>query len=225
MKSQLKVVFIACLCFLSLSTSASQYQYYGYHSSAQFKVTITNITKGISFTPLLAATHNHRASFFTVGEAASEEVSRIAEGGDISGLKALLDGSSNVLATANSEGLLNPGDSVELVIDGNRRNRLVSIVAMLLPTNDAMVALLGGKLPSHGKVTYYLDAYDGGTETNDEYCANIPGPQCGGIPFSPEDSGEGYIYPSPGIHGEADLSEQAYEWKGAVAKVVIERVN
>lgn len=223
MKSQLKVVLVACLCFISLNASASQY--YGYQPTKQFKVTITNITKGIYFTPLLTATHNRHASFFTVGEVASEEISRVAEGGDISGLKALLDGSDNVLATTNSEGLLAPGQSVELTIDGNRRNRLVSIVAMLLPTNDAMVALLGGKLPHHGKATYFLNAYDGGTETNDEYCANIPGPQCGGIPFSPEDSGEGYIYPSPGIHGEADLSKQAYQWQGAVAKVVIEKVN
>lgn len=223
MKLKLSTFILLLSAFITTSVSAN---YYGYHhSSKQYKVTITNITKGVSFTPLLTATHNRNASFFTVGEPASEAVSRIAEGGDISVLKTMLDDSSDVFSTTNSEGLLAPGASVELMLDGHRRYGKISIAAMLLPTNDAMVALLGKKLPKRGKVTYFLKAYDGGTETNDEYCGNIPGPHCGGVPFSPEDAGEGYIYPSPAIHGEADLTREAYNWDGAVAKVVIEVVR
>ena len=96
---------------------------------------------------------------------------------------------------------------------------------MLLPTNDTIVALRSKALPwyRHGKMTYYMKAYDGGSETNDELCANIPGPHCAGVPFSPEDEGEGYIYPSPGIHGEADLSRATYNWHGPVAMVTIVR--
>ena len=223
MKFKLPLLLLVLSLVISVSATANQYGYY--HAKKQYKITVTNITKGVSFTPLLTAVHNRNASFFKVGEAASEPVSRIAEGGDISVLKTILDDSSNVFSTTNSEGLLAPGASVELMLDGHRRYGKISIAAMLLPTNDAMVALLGKKLPKRGKVTYFLRAYDGGTETNDEYCGNIPGPHCGGVPFSPEDAGEGYIYPSPAIHGEADLSRQAYNWDGAVAKVVIEVVR
>ena len=219
MKLKLSILLLVISSFISLSASANK------NDNKQYKVTITNITKGVSFTPLLAATHNHNARLFTVGEEASAEVSRVAEGGDISALKALLDDSENVFSTTNSEGLLAPGESVELTIDSNRRFRKVSIAAMLLPTNDAIAALLGKKLPKKGKVVYFLRAYDGGTETNDENCNNIPGPHCGGVPFSPEDTGEGYVYPSPGIHGEGDLSRQTYNWGGAVAKVVIEAIK
>ena len=190
-----------------------------------YKVSVTNITKGISFTPFLAATHNRHVSLFTVGEAVTDEVSRVAEGGDISGLQAVLDGSHSVHSTASTEGLLMPGQSVELMIDSNRRNRRLSLISMLLPTNDTLAAAQSVKLPRHGKVSYLVNAYDAGTETNDEYCASIPGPYCGGAPFSPEDDGEGYAYPSPGIHGSADLSTEAYQWDGPVVKVTIERMH
>lgn len=223
MKIKLSMLLLVISSVFSMSVTANQYGYY--HAKKHYKVTITNITKGVSFTPLLVATHNKDARFFTVGEPASEAVSRIAEGGDIAPLKEILDDSDDVFSTANSEGLLAPGASVEIMLGGHRRFNKVSIAAMLLPTNDAMVALLSKKLPRREKVTYFLKAYDGGTETNDEFCSNIPGPACGGTPFSPEDAGEGYIYPSPAIHGEADLTREAYNWDGAVAKVVIEVVK
>jgi hypothetical protein len=73
-----------------------------------------------------------------------------------------------------------------------------------------MLALQGAKLPKYGKATYYINAYYAGTETNDEYYANIPGPHCGDAPFSPEEDGEGFIFPSLTIHGEADLSRETY---------------
>ena len=223
MKLKFSMLLLVLSSIISLGATADKYD--NKHANKQYKVTITNLTKGISFTPLLAATHNRHARFFTVGEPASEMVSRIAEGGDISMLKTALDDSDNVFSTTNSQGLLAPGASVELTLESHRKFKKLSIAAMLLPTNDTMVALLGKELPKKGTKVYFLSAYDGGTETNDEYCNNIPGPHCGGVPFSPDDAGEGYVYPSPAIHGEADLSRQMYDWDGAVAKVVIEVVK
>jgi|TARA_R110001599_G_C12132481_1_gene649865 hypothetical protein len=219
MKLKLSILVLVLSSIISLGASA------GKNDNKAYKVTVTNLTKGVSFTPLLVATHNRDISFFKVGEPASKMIERIAEGGDISMLKTALDDSRNVLSTTNSEGLLAPGASVELTMERHGKYKQISIAAMLLPTNDTMVALLGKSLPKKGKQVYFLKAYDGGTETNDEYCNNIPGPHCGGVPFSPEDAGEGYIYPSPAIHGEADLSRQMYNWNGAVAKVVIEVVK
>jgi hypothetical protein len=224
MKINLKLITTICATCLSLQASASDWGSYGdqYEKTRDYKVTITNLTKGVSFTPLLAATHNRNVSLFTLGEAASDNVSRVAEGGDVSGLNTELSQSDDVHATTTSAGLLGPGESVTLDIKGTKRAKNLSIISMLLPTNDTMVALRGVKLPRFGSKTVLLSAYDGGTETNDESCANIPGPHCGGTPFSPEDVGEGYVYPSPSIHGEGDLSAKEYQWDGVVAKVVIE---
>jgi len=192
-----------------------------------YSVTVTNLTKGISFTPLLTTTHNKDVKLFEVGQVASDELSRVAEGGVVSVLKDSLDLSDNVASTHTTSGLLLPGKSINYTITSQSFVSFVSIASMALPTNDTLVALNHAVLPGYrtGIDTYYMTAYDAGTETNDELCVNIPGPRCGGTPFSPEDSGEGYIFPAQGIHGEADLKRSTYDWRGKVAKVVIKRIR
>ena len=96
---------------------------------------------------------------------------------------------------------------------------------MLLPTNDTFVGLDAVRLPLRGKATFYANAYDAGSEPNDELCVNIPGPTCGGIGISAEEGGEGYVFPSPGIHGEGDLSVAQYNWQGPVAKVTVKVIK
>ncbi|NRA55906.1 MAG: hypothetical protein HRU23_17345 [Gammaproteobacteria bacterium] len=220
MKFNHKVLMLAAAVSLSFQASANYN-----HQGRTYQVTVTNITKGINFTPLLAASHLKSFSLFSVGSAASQNIINIAEGGDISGLNQELANVDEVYNTAATAGLLMPGMSVELEVTASGRYRQLSLVAMALPTNDTLVAMLGMTLPKKRNmpVTYYMKAYDGGSETNDELCANIPGPHCAGVPFSPEDEGEGYIYPSPGIHGEADLSRATYNWHGPVAMVTIVR--
>jgi len=211
-----KCIAVAALAFLSSSALAGGW--------SEYKVTITNITKGQSFTPLILAAHKPSIGFFELGEEASPEIAAIAEGGDIAPLTALLEESPMVKSITNTEGLLGPGESVEAVIETKSRFFRLSMAAMLLPTNDTFVALDAVRLPFYGKKTVLATAYDAGSETNDELCSSIPGPQCGGAPFSPEDSGEGYVYISPGIHGIGDLETSEYDWRGKVAKVVIERM-
>jgi len=220
MKIKKHLLVLVAASVISFQASAN---YYHGHT---YKVTITNLTKGISFTPLLATSHHKSLSVFNLGEAATQNIINIAEGGDISGLNQELMDSHKAFDTTSSAGLLGPGMSVELELDSTAPYREISIVSMALPTNDTLVALRGKKLPrsKHKPVTYFMRAYDAGSEMNDELCSNIPGPHCGGVPFSPEDEGEGYIYPSPGIHGEADLSRAAYDWNGPVAKVTIMRM-
>lgn len=189
-----------------------------------YEVTITNVTKGVYFTPLLNVAHSRRVQLFEVGEAASAGLGEVAEGGAVDTLISELSSADATADVAVAEGLLAPGSSTTVTIEANPY-QVFSLAAMLLPTNDTFVALNGVRLPRYGSRTYFASAYDGGTETNDEICANIPGPQCGGTPFSPEDEGEGYVFPAPGIHGEADLSVATYNWQGAVAKVTIKRLR
>ncbi|MFA0070876.1 spondin domain-containing protein, partial [Vibrio breoganii] len=57
--------------------------------AAALEVTVTNATKGIYFTPILAAAHDANLFMFRTGETASAELESMAEGGDISGLSSL----------------------------------------------------------------------------------------------------------------------------------------
>lgn len=191
-----------------------------------YEVTIQNVTAGIDFTPFLLATHNSKVSLFEVGMPASEALGKVAEGGDTSELQMELDESDYVYATANTSDLLGPGESVTVMVNGRAGKNKLSLVSMLLPTNDNIVSALSIQLPSRmmEEITVMAMAYDAGTETNSEECAYIPGPTCGGEAFSDTDLGEGYIFPSAGIHGEGDLTQSQYDWQGPVAIVKIKRV-
>lgn len=190
-----------------------------------YEVTITNLTRGQSFTPVLVATHSNQASFFQLGAEPSQGLADLAEGGDTAGMMTALEESGAVAdMTTTEDGLIGPGESrtVRVTAVGRFYTRL-SLAGMLLPTNDTFVAVNSILLPRWSS-TVYAQAYDAGSEDNDELCANIPGPLCGGEPFS-EGLGEGFIHVSNGIGGEGDLSAMAYDWKNAVASVSIRRVQ
>jgi spondin N len=222
---------LACMAALTLSLSnvaVAENKYYDFESfdKNNFKVTVTNITRGESFTPILATTHKQAFSLFELGQPASEELSTLAESGNITPLNELFDAHPKLVRdTISTDGLLLPGESVSFEIDGRRGFNYLSLAAMLIPTNDTYVAADTIKLPRYGKVEYLLRAYDAGSETNDELCINIPGPACGGEGGSPDDDGEGYVHISAGIHGEGDLLASDYDWRDVVAKVVIQRMH
>lgn len=200
-----------------------------------YEVTITNITKGQTFTPQLVASHSRAVSLFTLGEPASDELSTLAESGNTMPLTdALMNAGHRVADVQTIGGLLEPGKSATIDIVAHPRTSRLSIGAMLIPTNDTFVALNSGSLPRRGSKTFYLKAYDAGTEFNDQLCINIPGPRCGGEPDSdPQVSDEGFVHVSNGFHdlGSADdggneiLSPFTYDWRNPVAKVVVRRVH
>ncbi|MDJ0698533.1 MAG: spondin domain-containing protein [Woeseiaceae bacterium] len=189
-----------------------------------YDVTITNITSGQTFTPLLVVSHRRNISLFELGEPASEGLATIAESGNIDPLRNALDDLDNkVLDTATNGGLLGPGESVTVRIAGNSRFDRVSVAGMLIPTNDTFVALDSAYLSRRTR-THTVPAYDAGSEHNDELCANIPGPVCMGAGPSEED-GEGYVHISSGIHGIGDLEAAAYDWRNPVAKISVRQAR
>jgi hypothetical protein len=98
--------------------------------------------------------------------------------------------------------------------------------AMLGNTNDAFAGLADVALPfGRWSVTYMAVGYDAGTETNDESCATVPGPACGGEALSPGDPGEGFVTVHNGIHGIGDLDPALLDWRNPVAKIVIKVVR
>ena len=197
----------------------------------KFKVTITNLTRGQSFTPILVASHKKGVKLFKLGMPASLELEMLAEGGATGPLRDLLLGNELVKDVKTSGGLLGPGESVSVSVESSGAYKYISIASMLLPTNDGFFSLNGIKGPE-GKKTRVLfsPAYDAGTEENNEMCPFIPGPQCGGLGLSaPAPTDEGYVHVHAGIHGMSvippDLDPSMRDWRNPVAKITIQRVK
>jgi hypothetical protein len=194
-------------------------------STFSYDVTVINSTAGQTFTPLLFVTHAEDISLFTVGEPASMELAALAEAGDINPLRTLAEGLPELVAdTGATTGLLGPGQATTVRITSRPGYDRISIAAMLIPTNDSFVAVNSLDLPRKpGSVVTHALAYDAGSELNDELCASIPGPQCGGAGLSPGD-GEGFVHVSSGIHGHGNLAAQERDWRNPVAQVIVRRV-
>ena len=187
-----------------------------------YEVTVTNITQGEIFTPIMLASHPRGLRLFELGEAAGNELAMLAEGGDSGPLGALLlsEGAHDV-ATAGD--VLPPGGSMTLTVDVSGKNRYLSVAAMLVPSNDAFFALNGVQGPrGRHTLSLFSPAYDAGSETNDELCVSIPGPPfiCAGEGFNPAD-GEGYVHVHPGIQGVGELIAASHDWRNPVAQISI----
>lgn len=190
-----------------------------------YEVTVTNLTRGQTFTPILVASHAQGVSLFTLGEPASPELAALAEAGDTAPLTALLMTMPEVKEVTDTGAPLPPGASVTVRVEASARFSYVSVAAMLVPTNDGFFALNGewGAMGFHPHV-FYSPAYDAGSEPNDEMCSNIPGPPmvCTGIGVSPASAeDEGYVHIHAGIHGIGDLPASMWDWRNPVAKITI----
>jgi hypothetical protein len=213
-------IFLLVTLLAAASALASDIEYV-------HKVTITNVTRGQTFTPILVTSHRSRITLFETGAPANPEITAMAESGDIGPLMTLLGSYPGVYDIADSGGLLLPGESVTVTVASRGRSDRISLVGMLIPTNDSFVALSNVRAPhNRWPVRFDAPAYDAGTETNDELCASIPGPVCGGAALSPNDDGEGYVHISAGIFGSGDLPEVAdRDWRNPVAQVSVRRVQ
>jgi len=198
-----------------------------YAGDRSYEVSITNLTRGQTFTPIMIATHQKGPSLYTLGSPASAELATIAESGNPGPLSDALVATGKTSEVKNSGGLLAPGATVTMTISADDA-KLFSMAAMLIPTNDAFVALNAIKLPKKS-ASHLAIAYDAGSEPNDESCANIPGPVCGGVGPSDGESGEGYVHVHAGIHSHGDdvntLDASERDWRNPVALVTITRIK
>ena len=199
-----------------------------YAAEPRFEVTVTNLTRGQVFTPILVASHREGVKLFTLGQPASVDLEVLAEAGDTGSLKAALAAYPHVREVTDSGAPLPPGHSVTLTVQTGGGFDHLSVAAMLVPTNDGFFAANDIEGPPGNKlVTHFSPAYDAGTEPNDELCAHIPGPPtvCQGEGFNPSRVGaEGYVHIHAGIHGIGDLAPAAYDWRNPVAKITVRRV-
>ncbi len=196
----------------------------------QYEISITNLTHGQQFTPVLAVTHRPAIELFKLGAAASGELRALAEEGDTAPFTQLLTGNGAVSQLLTNPGLTEPGASTTLTIMARPVHDRVSFAAMLIPTNDSFVAVDSVDLPeSFAERVFYAHAYDAGTETNDELCASIPGPffmECNGSGGGARiGNGEGFVHVSNGMHGQGNFSAPLRDWRNPVAKVTVRRVR
>lgn len=197
----------------------------------RFEVSVTNLTRGQQFTPILAATHKPSMRLFDLGAPASTELAVLAEEGNTAPLATALAARPDVGGVVRGSGLTDPGATTKLVVEGRDGFGLLSIAAMLIPTNDGFVALNGVRLPRGGEtLTYLAVAYDSGSERNDESCASIPGPnfaECNGSGGggAPRGGEEGYVHIHAGMHGIGDFKPADRDWRNPVAQITVRRVR
>ncbi|MGJ8582427.1 MAG: spondin domain-containing protein [Psychromonas sp.] len=196
-------------------------------------VTLTNLTHNIYFTPIVAGAHDSGTEIFETTTAATEELQALAEEGDFTGVSGLLGNAGANVIDNPAGGLLASGESTSFVLSNSSGNDYLSVAAMMLPTNDAFIGLDSWEIPSEaGTYTVYLNAYDAGTEANDELAASIPA-------FPGGDAGAGgsgvtkaisnpTVHIHPGVVGDADseggisdLDSRSHRWLNPVAKLTV----
>ncbi|MGH9908959.1 MAG: spondin domain-containing protein [Pyrinomonadaceae bacterium] len=203
----------------------------GRERGQRYQVTITNLTRGQQFTPILVASHREGLRLFELGEPVNAQMEILAEEGNTAPLAGLLSGMPEVSDVISGTGLTDPGRSVTLTVETHGGFDHISVAAMLIPTNDAFFAINGVELPRGRRaLTLFSPAYDAGSERNDELCASIPGPffaECGGPGggAAPAGDEEGFAHIHAGIHGIGNLMASRRDWRNPVARVIIRRIQ
>jgi hypothetical protein len=190
-----------------------------------FEVTVTNITRGQVISPPLVISHNGDFELFQLGEPASEGLALLAEDGMPDGLVSLANASAEVFDVAVAGGGVVPGESVSVYIKIRGNFRHITTAGMLVTTNDAFFAVDGARIFNGGERVIMAYAYDAGSETNSESCAEIPGPPCENPLVRNITNAEGYVHIHSGIHGIGDLDPSLHDWRNPVARIAIRPAN
>lgn len=208
-------------------------------NAANLDIELINLTHSIAFTPILVAAHDQQTSLFHSGESASTALQKMAEGGNTADLKTAITATSGVNLDLTSAPSLAGVTSMGTIDSGE--NMYLSLTAMMLPTNDGFVGLDSWKIPTEaGTYTIMLNAYDAGTEINDEIINGGGAPGTPGIPADPSgNAGTGatgassneandkvHIHPgnvgdSDANGGISDLNSTVHRWLNPVAKLVV----
>jgi hypothetical protein len=211
--------------------------------AASYKVEVQNLTQGIYFAPLLVATHGSEVSLFQAGIPASANLQKLAEGADNSGFITQLNAAGAMPIQNPAGGLLAPGAKVMVDLGmPDEQHRQLSIIGMIVPSNDGFVALHKLALPTvPGTYTYMVNAYDAGTEANDEIRGG-GAPGVPGLPVAPPleakvgtggagivgASIEGFVHIHRGVIGDtsmvggsSDLNAATQRWLNPIGRITV----
>lgn len=199
-----------------------------------YTIELTNLTANQTFGPAGLVFHHASHSLWEPGDSAAAELEELAEGGNP---QPFLDAAAThamVVDTLTGNGAISPGGSeaFTVVLPGDDDLSL-TLATMLVNTNDAFAGTSGAPLPmlAVGEAhTWYLPAYDAGTEANTETVATIPGPAAGGEGFNAARDDGDRIAIHPGVISNQDglaLSalDGSHRWDNPVLKVDLVRTE
>lgn len=199
------------------------------------EVTVTNITRGQIISPVLIASHTEDfVPLFELGETATDELAQVAEDANLGPLGKALSEDTEVhdvvTLTGNIvPGPILPGESASVMVEVKGKFRYISMVAMLVTTNDAFFALRGVPAPKKDSSVHRSPAYDSGSEANNEKCDYIPGPPCNNPEARAIGDAEGYVHIHAGVHGIVappnGLVPSMHDWRNPVAEIKMERMR
>ncbi len=188
----------------------------GVAQAAPFDVTIYNASAQI-FSPPIVVTHRAALDLVSVGETASSELAAVAEDADSEGYLAALQTLGGVRDVAIGDGVILPGESMTVRVDGN--NSTFTVLGMMVTTNDTLYV---ARQRVKARASFFGSAYDAGSEANTLDCAHIPGPPCGNAGVRVTNGAEGKITISQGIN-RGRL--RPFDWRDPVVKVSIRRAS
>lgn len=194
-----------------------------------YEIIVENLTPATGpgasqpFSPPILASHKGDFHLFRAGSAASDELAQVAEDAVSGPLVDMLHASDRVEAVSMGGGVILPGGDMRLELEARPGSRNLSLVFMLVNTNDAFGGLDSVALPKSGEATYWVMALDAGSEENTELATDIPGPCCGSPGMGTDEFG--VVRYHEGIMGVGDLDAGTYGWEGAVAKVTVRKID
>ncbi len=206
----------------------------GHRPEATYTVTITNLTEAQYLTPANIAAHDRSVRVFRRGREASPGVQAVAENGGVDVLAAELSaaiddeglGVSGV-STPGANGPIAPGETSTFEFTTGETQ--FSLVSMVVCTNDGFAGINSRRLPlvDGRSRTFYVRAFDAGTEENTELRQDlVPAPFCGegegSTESNPELAENGVIRRHRTLQGVGDL-DPSLDWRGAVAEVTVTR--
>lgn len=220
------LVLVGGLVWASLAPAAKS------SGTKTWTVKITNLTNpgtaqqpaGQPFSNPLWAVHNNKTYIWRVGRQSTNGATFIAEDAIAAPLAGLLKKDPNVFQSGVEPvppppAPILPGESRTFTVQSRGNFNRLSIMTMLVRTNDAFTGL-DSVLLNKNK-TIMANAYDNGSEKNNEQGAFIPGP-----PFNHmmvRDPDAQLIVRHPGIQGGGDLTP--FAWKDPVARIEIKKAS
>ncbi len=197
-----------------------------------FSVTVSNHTHNQPLSPIAVIIHDGGYSAWQFGGSASEGLEMLAEGGDNALLLQEADAVS-MTVSGSGDSAFGPGEASTVELEVDTAFSELSLVTMLVNTNDAFTGLNGVDLSGLAvgeSLSRKLAVYDAGTEANSEAVGSIPGPADGGEGFNALRDDLDKVARHPGIasidgNNPDSALDQSHRFDAPVATLTVTRTE
>ena len=192
----------------------------------EFSIKVMNTTNNQTFSPLTGLLHDSSVTVFMAGQPASNALENLAE----SGSNSAFINDENMIDTVSGKGKLKPGYDETIILKSSDKNVKLSLLAMLVNTNDAFISLNGIDLSALKKdesLRLSANVYDSGTENNSETSETVPG--MGGEGFNATRDDANFVSIHSGVISNDDgltssILDSSHRFDNPAATVVITRI-